>query len=89
MFYNFNIHCLLRMLTTDYNFVMIPYLEITTRCTKCNNCKLVCPENAILSLDGLLVIETWSCTLCNLCVEICPVDCIKFIEPSKMVETTS
>jgi electron transport complex protein RnfB len=62
---------------------MIPYLEINTLCISCDDCKLICPENAILSIEKYYVIETWSCTLCDACVEICPVDCIKLINEDK------
>ncbi|MBC7711980.1 MAG: 4Fe-4S dicluster domain-containing protein [Rhizobacter sp.] len=58
---------------------MIPYLEINTLCISCDNCNLICPENAILKNNNLYIVETWSCTLCNACVEVCPVDCIKLI----------
>lgn len=58
---------------------MIPYLEVNTLCISCDNCKLICPENAVLKNGMDYVIETWSCTLCNACLEVCPVDCIKLI----------
>nr|BDT30257.1 4Fe-4S binding protein [Bacteriovorax sp. HI3] len=58
---------------------MIPYLEINTLCISCDNCNLICPENAILKNGTQYIVETWSCTLCNACVEVCPVDCIKLI----------
>lgn len=60
---------------------MIPKLEITSRCISCDNCKLLCPEKAIIKkADNSYHIETWSCTLCNVCVEVCPIDCIKLIK---------
>lgn len=58
---------------------MTPYLEISSRCISCDNCNLLCPENAILVSRGVYTVETWACTLCNICIEICPVDCIKLI----------
>ena len=59
---------------------MIPKLEISNLCISCDNCRLICPENAILVMKDQYVIETWSCTLCQVCVEVCPVDCIKFMK---------
>ncbi|MCO4794668.1 MAG: 4Fe-4S binding protein [Bacteriovoracaceae bacterium] len=59
---------------------MIPKLEIGSLCIECDNCRLVCPENAILKHLNTYAIEPWACTLCNLCVEACPVDCIKMTE---------
>lgn len=58
---------------------MLPKLQINNRCIQCDNCRLACPENAILVHDNTFSIETWACTLCNICVELCPVDCIKEI----------
>lgn len=56
---------------------MKPYLEITTLCTSCDVCRILCPENSILVNDGKYHVENWSCTLCNICVETCPADSIK------------
>lgn len=66
---------------------MIPYLEINSLCISCDNCRLICPENAILKSQQTYSIETWSCTLCEACIEVCPVDCIKMIkeEPKKRI----
>ncbi len=58
---------------------MIPYLEINTLCISCDNCYLVCPDNAVLKSNNNYVIETSSCTLCYACIEVCPTDCIKLI----------
>ena len=62
---------------------MIPYLEINTLCISCDNCRLICPENAILASAKTYVIETWACTLCDACIEVCPVNCIKLITEDK------
>ena len=56
---------------------MCPVLTITNNCISCDNCRLICPENAIMFFNKNYIIDQWVCTLCNLCVEICPVDCIK------------
>ncbi len=52
-------------------------LEISSICVLCDNCKLVCPENAVISDGNNYFIDSWSCTLCGLCIEVCPVNCIK------------
>lgn len=59
---------------------MLPKLQINNRCIQCDNCNVVCPENAIIVNDNVYTIDNWSCTLCDLCVEACPVDCIKLIQ---------
>ena len=59
---------------------MIPRLEINSTCTACDNCRLICPENAVLKFKNEYAIENWTCTLCFACVEVCPVDCIKLIK---------
>ncbi|MBL6988213.1 MAG: 4Fe-4S dicluster domain-containing protein [Bacteriovoracaceae bacterium] len=56
---------------------MVPTLEITPLCNSCDNCRLICPENAIIKVKDHYAIESWACTLCNICVEICPKNCIK------------
>lgn len=53
------------------------YLEISSICISCDNCHLVCPENAVITNGTDYAIDPWSCTLCGLCIEACPVDCIK------------
>lgn len=57
------------------------YLDIGQTCISCDNCRLICPENAVISNGKDFRIDQWSCTLCGLCKEICPVDCIKELEP--------
>ena len=52
-------------------------LEITTRCVKCDNCRLICPEGAVNIHDQEFLIESWSCTLCGLCIEVCPTEAIQ------------
>lgn len=55
-------------------------LEVTTICISCDNCRLVCPENAVITNGVNYFIDHWSCTLCGLCLEVCPIDCIKETE---------
>ena len=56
---------------------MFPYLVITDVCTACDNCSIICPENAVLKIEGVYSIETYACTLCSACMELCPMECIK------------
>lgn len=58
---------------------MIPYLNINSLCISCDNCRLICPENAVLKDGKQFVIDSWKCTLCHACIQVCPVDCIKII----------
>ncbi len=55
------------------------HLEITSVCIACDNCRAVCPENAVITNGKEYYIENWSCTLCGLCQEVCPIDCIKIV----------
>ncbi len=59
---------------------MIPKIEITSRCIHCDFCRIVCPEDSIVFVNGIYTAEEWSCTLCQICAQICPVDCIKIID---------
>lgn len=56
-------------------------LEISSICISCDNCRLVCPENAVITNGQNYFIDQWSCTLCDLCIEACPVECIKEVTP--------
>ncbi len=56
---------------------MVKNLEINNTCISCDACRIICPENAVLSDGKDFAIDQWSCTLCHLCVKICPVECIK------------
>lgn len=57
-------------------------LEISSICIACDNCHLVCPENAVITNGQQYTIDPWSCTHCGLCIEVCPVDCIKPAKPT-------
>lgn len=49
------------------------------KCTKCNKCKLVCPENQVLNLVGKAdFIVKSECISCGRCVEICEDNALKF-----------
>lgn len=56
---------------------MKPALEINHKCISCDNCALICPENAIHQVKNEYFIEKWSCTLCGFCLQVCPVDSIQ------------
>jgi Pyruvate/2-oxoacid:ferredoxin oxidoreductase delta subunit len=62
---------------------MLPYLEVTSTCIACDNCRLICPEKSITNSENNYLIDTWSCTLCHICVEVCPVDSIKLRDPDQ------
>lgn len=62
---------------------MLPTLQILATCIKCDNCRLICPEDAVIYHEDSYEIDTWSCTLCNLCVEVCPDNHIKRIYPKE------
>ncbi len=55
-------------------------LKISSICLSCDNCRLVCPEAAIITNGSNYYVDQWSCTLCGLCIEACPVDCIKEVK---------
>lgn len=59
---------------------MLNFLEINNTCIACDSCRVICPEDAVISNGKEYAIDGWSCTLCHLCVEVCPVDCIKLVE---------
>lgn len=54
-----------------------PKLEINSRCTQCDICVVICPENSVLKTENSYSIESWSCTLCGICTALCPVDAIQ------------
>lgn len=55
----------------------MPKLSIAPTCISCDNCRLICPEDAILIDQSQFQIDEFTCTICNLCVVVCPVDAIK------------
>ena len=59
---------------------MKSYLNITTDCTSCDSCRLICPEDSIFVNSGEYYVDSWSCTICFVCVEICPEVAIKLVE---------
>ncbi len=59
---------------------MFEKIEINNTCVSCDTCRIICPENAILTDGKTYVIDNWSCSKCGLCKYICPVDSIKLKE---------
>jgi Pyruvate/2-oxoacid:ferredoxin oxidoreductase delta subunit len=59
---------------------MTEIFQISKTCISCDSCRLICPENSIITNGREYAIDSWSCTLCGICTEVCPVDCIKLIE---------
>ena len=60
---------------------MLEKLEINNTCISCDACRLICPENSIITDGTIFAIDNSSCTQCGLCIEVCPVDSIK-IKPN-------
>lgn len=46
-------------------------------CIQCNQCREICPMEAIHNLFGDVQIDTAHCVQCRLCLSVCPVDAIK------------
>lgn len=61
---------------------MLYKLEVQEKCIQCDNCRVVCPDNAVIQFQDSYAIDPWSCSLCMICVEVCPVDVIKLTEIS-------
>ena len=57
-------------------------LTISPICVSCDSCRLICPEDAVITTNNEYHIENWACTNCALCVLICPVDAIKQVDSS-------
>ncbi len=49
---------------------------ISDKCTKCGNCKEVCPSEAISEGEEQYVIDADACIDCGLCAGECPVEAI-------------
>ena len=54
-----------------------------SKCNDCEECILVCPNNAINFVDDRLVVDKMKCKQCNICISVCPVSAIKKIEGVK------
>lgn len=50
---------------------IIPY-RITSQCTSCDACRLVCPENAVYVALEAYGIDEGRCNGCGTCAALCP-----------------
>ena len=55
-------------------------LKINKTCISCDSCRLICPENAIITNGEEYAVDNWSCTTCGLCFQVCPENCISLVE---------
>lgn len=53
-----------------------PYSVDSRSCSGCNNCFLVCPNDAIRIKNSKAVIDLTKCTSCGRCVDACPTNAI-------------
>ena len=49
------------------------------KCIHCGKCKEICPENAILSIDGDRRIDFSKCNFCMKCLSVCPTKTLECI----------
>ena len=49
------------------------------KCIHCGKCKEICPENAILSIDGDRRIDFSKCNFCMKCLNVCPTKTLECI----------
>lgn len=59
---------------------MKPVVDLS-KCTKCYQCEIYCPDNSILVevLKGAIVNYEY-CKGCGVCAEVCPVKAINMVE---------
>lgn len=49
------------------------------KCIHCGKCKEICPEDAILSIDGTRRIDFSKCNFCMKCLKVCPTKTLECI----------
>lgn len=49
-------------------------------CDRCGACIGVCPANALLLLDGPVIVDKDRCTGCGTCVKICPFGALSLVD---------
>ncbi len=57
------------------------------KCTNCNECKNICPTNAIIGIGEDLSIDLGKCIFCGECERVCTSDVIKFSNFHKLGST--
>lgn len=57
-------------------------------CMNCNECKNICPTNAIIGLGEDLSIDLGRCIFCGECERVCDSDAIKFTNQHKIGSTS-
>lgn len=56
-------------------------LSINSMCNSCDNCRAICPTDAIYcNENNKYFIDSLPCTLCGICREVCPVNAVKMDE---------
>lgn len=58
------------------------------KCTNCNECKNICPVNAIIGSDADLSIDMGRCIFCGECERVCISNVIKFSNFHKIASTS-
>ncbi|MFV0480503.1 MAG: quinol dehydrogenase ferredoxin subunit NapH [Campylobacteraceae bacterium] len=62
-----------------FSFIKVKYHD--EKCTKCMECRVICPENQVLEIVGKGesgFIVSGECTRCGRCVEVCESDALDF-----------
>lgn len=66
--------------------------SINSKCTLCNACVTMCPENALSKEDTQINFEYWRCIACSMCEQACPeeaIDLKRVLDFSQLVEKGS
>lgn len=73
--------------TIKENFRGLPQVCMQ-KCTNCNECRNICPTNAIIEVGEDLFIDLGKCIFCGECQRICSIGSIKFSNFHKIGATT-
>lgn len=55
------------------------------KCTGCGTCVNTCKENAIVTVNGRLTLDTEKCMECGMCIDSCPFQIIRGLGPYYMI----
>jgi len=55
------------------------------KCTGCGTCANTCKENAIVTVNGRLTLDTEKCMECGMCIDSCPFQIIRGLGPYYMI----